>query len=113
MLLLFVELLDASRAHNGFLLSVIVILRRNPAKLVTFGKHGVGQRILWQSPGTVGIRNSRRELDGAGYTIYRGDKGTALQYQVYDTRVQRLIGIASELHILPGILIQFSPRSPL
>ena len=113
MLLLFVELLDASRAHDGFQLSVIVILRRNSAKLVTLGKHGVGQRIQWQSPGTVGIRNSRCELDGAGDTIYRGDKGTALQYRVYDTRVQRLIGIVSELHIVPGILIQFSLRSPL
>ena len=105
--------MDASRANDGFLLSVIVILRCNPAKLVTFGKYGIGQRMQWQSPGTVGIRNGRCELDGTGYTIYRGDKGAALQYRVYDTWVQRLIGIASVLHIVPGILMQFSFRSPL
>ena len=107
------ELLDASRAHNGFLLSVIVILRHNPAKLVTFGKHGVGQRIQWQSPGTVGIRNGRRELDGAGYTVYRGYKGAALKNRIYDAWIQRLIRIASVLHIVSCNRLQFSLCSPL
>ena len=97
MLLLFMDLLDAPCAHNRLPLSVVVILRGDMAQLVALGKHGVRQRIQWQCPCTVSLRDGRRELDGTRHTVYRGDERAALQYRVYDTGIERFVGITAVL----------------
>lgn len=85
--------------HNRLPLSVIIILRGNPVELVTLGKHGVRQRVQRQCPCTVSLRDGRRELDGTRHTVYRGDERTALQYRVYDTGIERLVGITAVLFL--------------
>lgn len=91
------ELLDAPCTHNRLPLSVIIILRGNPVELVALGKYSVRQRVQRQCPCTVSLRDGRRELDGTRHTVYRGDERAALQYRVYDTGIERFVGITAVL----------------
>ena len=67
------------------------------------GEYGVRQRVQWQSSGAIGIGYGLTKLDGAGYTVYRGDQCTALQGRIHDARIERFVRIASVLHIFTCI----------
>ena len=65
-------------------------------------EHGIGQRVQRQGTGTVGVRHRGIKLHRAGHVVYRGNKGIALQYRIHNTWIERLIGIASVLHLFVG-----------
>lgn len=93
-------LLNAPCPHDGLLLSVVIVLRSHLAKSVALDEHGIGQRVQRQGTGTVGVRHRGIKLHRAGHVVYRGNKGIALQYRIHNTWIERLIGIASVLHLL-------------
>ena len=95
-------LLNAPCPHDGLLLSVVIVLRSHLAKSVALDEHGIGQRVQRQGTGTVGVRHRGIKLHRAGHVVYRGNKGIALQYRIHNTWIERLIGIASVLHLFVG-----------